>query len=76
MTHATPTGAVLLAAPWPAASPAPANRTNGVPDVPPPKAGGQSARSAQRDRAHPARHRQRTSPWREGKPAGWPAPAV
>jgi hypothetical protein len=32
--------------------------------------------SARRDCAQPDRRRQRISAWREGKPAGWPAPAV
>jgi hypothetical protein len=31
---------------------------------------------ARRDRAQTTRRAGRTSPWREGKPAGWPAPAV
>jgi hypothetical protein len=33
-------------------------------------------RARMRDRAQTIRCAGRTSAWREGKPAGWPAPAV
>jgi hypothetical protein len=36
----------------------------------------QRSRSAQRDRAQTMRRAARASAWREGKLAGWPAPAV